>query len=753
MNKKIYAKLVQHVYRVGLTGLCVATAATLIAQDITTGLKLHYTFETVLGNSVTDASGNNNTGTLQGATGLVTGYDGSGAQCILKADYISAPANINQGLTSFTFATWVKFSSMKNATRFFDWGNGVDATNNFLSFIPSFGSDDGFMVLRYRPVSGTAYNVTSTSKCPVGSWAHVAITFNWNPSTNTAVATIYLNGAAVGTTSGLPFNPHTSLGTTTDNYFGYSRWTQDLNGFNGIFDDIRLYNRALSAIDIAELTGLEALNKQFDLLTIDNLSAVTTNIDLPVTGPNYPSVAISWSSSNTDIISNTGILNAPSYFNSPVTLTATLTLGQSTKTKTFAANVLAKEGTKFNNDLLVRYDFSNVNNRIVKDVAEKQFSGTLESNATLRTIGTEQTGIYNVLDLGNATGYFDLGTEVGKVICLLNDYTLSTYFRIENDYTALSSFGNFIWNFSNSNNAASAQNGYIIGSLKDQSVSITPGYYTTGSGNQTTSFSTEALKGNWHNITYTQKGTIGSIYIDGILLASTTITNKPTTALIKNGLMGTPYNWIGRSCFTTDAFLRKTMIYDFRLYSKALTKDEILHTELNVSNNIENLEAAHAAYVASTKTAETQIIEASMHPKATALNLVNTNNQTTSVELVELKKITFDEAQMYLLLGNGNTNNYAINQINNMLFANSATSIQSAIQETSLQIIPNPATDFVQISNINTPNSMVYIYTITGQIIHHQTINSDAREINISKLPAGIYLVVMGKQFAKFTKR
>jgi hypothetical protein len=76
-----------------------------------------------------------------------------------------------------------------------------------------------------------------------------------------------LNGAVVGTGSNLTYNISTALGATTDNYLGISRWAQDLNGFNGIFDDVRFYNRALTATDVLTLNGLSELNKQKTLLS------------------------------------------------------------------------------------------------------------------------------------------------------------------------------------------------------------------------------------------------------------------------------------------------------------------------------------------------------------------------------------------------------------------------------------------------------------------------------------------------------
>jgi len=188
-----------------------------------------------------------------------------------------------------------------------------------------------------------------------------------------------------------------------------------------------------------------------------------------------------------------------------------------------------------------------------------------------------------------------MGEEIGKTLYHLNDYTISAYYRIDPEYTELNSNGNFIWTFSNTDDAMTRPTGYIIGSLKNLSNSITPGNYTAASGNQTVAFNENALKGNWHHIAYVQNGTSGTLYLDGMPVIPGDITNTPASALKRAGRTGTQFNWIGRSNYVADVYLRNTLVYDFRLYKKALNDFEILATELNVAEQIEKLELAFAA--------------------------------------------------------------------------------------------------------------------------------------------------------------
>jgi len=207
-----------------------------------------------------------------------------------------------------------------------------------------------------------------------------------------------------------------------------------------------------------------------------------------------------------------------------------------------------------------------------------------------------------VLNLGDSIGYFDMGPEIGKLMYNLSDYTMSAYYRVDTVYKTIASNGNFLWTISNGSNQGTNQNGYIIGALNNQSVSITPGYYTAASGDQAVSFATPALTGEWHNMTYVQSGATGSLYIDGMnQVPMVSITNLPSTALPKRGQLGTLFNWIGRSCFNTDAYLKKTLVYDFRLYRTALSDEQIQNTELNVGNVIRALNEAYAENVTDVK--------------------------------------------------------------------------------------------------------------------------------------------------------
>ncbi|WP_348624318.1 immunoglobulin-like domain-containing protein [Paenibacillus peoriae] len=93
-------------------------------------------------------------------------------------------------------------------------------------------------------------------------------------------------------------------------------------------------------VTVAKITAQDTLNQAADTLSLGDLSALTENISLPLSG--YGGAQIEWSSSKPLVIAADGTLTRPSYNSgdTDVTLTATLQLAGLTKTKDFTAHVL-----------------------------------------------------------------------------------------------------------------------------------------------------------------------------------------------------------------------------------------------------------------------------------------------------------------------------------------------------------------------------------------------------------------------------
>lgn len=77
--------------------------------------------------------------------------------------------------------------------------------------------------------------------------------------------------------------------------------------------------------------------------------------------------------------------------------------------------------------------------------------------------------------------------------------------------------------------------------------------------------------GDWHNITYTQQGNVGRIYVDGHLKNEVNMTVKPSSFI--NDI--TRFT-IGHSPFTSDAIMENALFDDFLIFDTALSPEQVM---------------------------------------------------------------------------------------------------------------------------------------------------------------------------------
>jgi hypothetical protein len=202
----------------------------------------HYRFDETSGTSAADATGNGRTATLAGGANWTTGRTGNAVNLSGSGAYVSLPAGILAGATSFTVATWVRRDAAQAWARVFDFGSGT-GTNMFLT-----GQSGSGGVLRYAITTGGAgaeQRINAPSALPTGAWTHVAVTQTGN------LGVLYVNGAEVARNTALTVRP-SGLGATTQNWIGRSQYSGDPT-LDGAVDGLRVYARALSAAEVADL--------------------------------------------------------------------------------------------------------------------------------------------------------------------------------------------------------------------------------------------------------------------------------------------------------------------------------------------------------------------------------------------------------------------------------------------------------------------------------------------------------------------
>ena len=191
-------------------------------------LVAHWTFDgsDVSGSTITDVTGNGNTGTASGTDqpgiGKVgQGYDFTGA----GNDAVTFSSIAFSG--SATISAWVK-------------PDDLSADGAFRTIIGNSGGDrifissSGDLVIRQN---ASNLSLSPSGVVSVGEWAHVVVT--WDGST----ATGYINGVVT--------SPTRSVASITNyNRIGIISASGE---WDGAIDDVRIYNTALSASEIQQL--------------------------------------------------------------------------------------------------------------------------------------------------------------------------------------------------------------------------------------------------------------------------------------------------------------------------------------------------------------------------------------------------------------------------------------------------------------------------------------------------------------------
>jgi len=198
-----------------------------------------YLFNETSGTTAADASGNGKNATLSGTAAWAGGKAGNGLSLNGGTASASLPAGVVSSLNDFTISTWVKVTTISDWARIFDFGT---STSNHMFLVPKAGGSGLRFVITTNGTAGEQQ--INAPALTAGVWKHVAVTLQGG------IGIIYVDGVEVARNSGMTLKP-SSLGNTTNNYLGKSQYADP--NLNGILDNFRIYNRALTAAEIAAL--------------------------------------------------------------------------------------------------------------------------------------------------------------------------------------------------------------------------------------------------------------------------------------------------------------------------------------------------------------------------------------------------------------------------------------------------------------------------------------------------------------------
>ena len=244
------------------------TSFNLTVNAFNPGLVAAYSFNEGSGTSVADAAGNGNTGTISGATWTTAGKFGNA----LSFSGNSAWVTINDSAllhltTGMTLEAWVSPTTVNSAWRDVIY-KGDD--NYFLEATTSSGGKPSVGTT----IGGVNANLYGPSVLPRNTWTHLASTYDG------ATVQLYVNGTMVASRAqtGPLVTSTNPLQIGGDSIYGQT--------FQGKIDEVRIYNRALSAAEIKSDMNLAiSSSPKAAMINASGTGGVAGNLTATMTDP------------------------------------------------------------------------------------------------------------------------------------------------------------------------------------------------------------------------------------------------------------------------------------------------------------------------------------------------------------------------------------------------------------------------------------------------------------------------------------
>jgi len=244
-NRALSAKEIQTLYNIGATTKFNVSPT----KYLTSGLVGYWTMDGSKVNwktgAVTDSSGRGNTGTIKNmatSTGVGIGKIGQALEFDGRDDYVNAGDNTSLRITgSFTISAWVKTN--QNTTGLYV-ATKYNNTNGY--FLGITGTAPAGRMFGGVTTAGTITRRFTNTVLTKGQWYHIVTTYSTAGTENMYVNSVLDNGTQEGT-------PPTSVPSTSGINFEVGSNNGGASKWNGLIDEVRVYNRALSADEIQKL--------------------------------------------------------------------------------------------------------------------------------------------------------------------------------------------------------------------------------------------------------------------------------------------------------------------------------------------------------------------------------------------------------------------------------------------------------------------------------------------------------------------
>ena len=214
-------------------------------------LLLHLPLDEGTGTVAVDASGNGHDGTLVNGAAFAAGT-GDGSAFAVQFDGMDDRIDVGtldvtgSGLTLANWFNAASFPGSPDDPRFISQASGTAADDHVFMLGTIGAAGAARLRARVKTDGTTATLIATDGNLPTGVWHHAAMTYDG------ATLRIYLDGTEVGS---MPLSGPVTADPAVPVAVGAQPQNAGNNAFDGLIDDVRIYTRALSNAEIAELAS------------------------------------------------------------------------------------------------------------------------------------------------------------------------------------------------------------------------------------------------------------------------------------------------------------------------------------------------------------------------------------------------------------------------------------------------------------------------------------------------------------------
>src|SRR3990167_7317139 len=217
-----------------------------------------------------DKSGSGNTGTLTNMSRAASPTEGKLGQALTFNGSNSSYISVGTGLafsktTPFSGSAWINTTNGINRTIVSNYTYATSPGWVFELGVATSANKPYFLIINANAMNGrVVYGSTNLND---GRWHHVA--FTYSGANDASGILLYVDGSAETLTTLINTDP----GTLVDTGIKIGQFAPNLNFFDGKMDDVRIYNRALSAGEVAGLytMGTATVNASTNALNTNGL--------------------------------------------------------------------------------------------------------------------------------------------------------------------------------------------------------------------------------------------------------------------------------------------------------------------------------------------------------------------------------------------------------------------------------------------------------------------------------------------------